>query len=130
MVHPNLMKVGRTRVVYCMLASKQFSRLLLTVTNLPGQNGASGQTCPARMVHLVDKTDWRLCTVHPFWCITSRVHTNTTLSGIPALQEWFIWKIHQISGSQWRAACSENQVYTCSPQNYSLSHCKAFTLIL
>ena len=43
MVHPNLMKVGRTTVVYYMLASKQFSRPLLTVTNLPSQNGASGR---------------------------------------------------------------------------------------
>ena len=36
-------EVGWTRVVYCMLASKQFSRPLLTITNLPSQNGSSGR---------------------------------------------------------------------------------------
>ena len=37
------------------------------------------QTCPARMVHLVDKTDQRLCTVCPFWCITSaKCHIGPT----------------------------------------------------
>ena len=58
MVHPNLMKVGQTRVVYCLLASKQFSRLLLTVTNLPYQNGSSGTYnrsaalhCPSILLH-------------------------------------------------------------------------------
>ena len=58
MVHPNLMKVGRTREVYCMFATKQFSRPLLTVTNLPSQNGASGRCnrsaalhCPSILVH-------------------------------------------------------------------------------
>ena len=51
MVHPNLMKVGRTREVYCVFATKQFSRPLLTVTNLPSQNGASGRCNRSAALH-------------------------------------------------------------------------------